>query len=262
MTVALASVTPPASFVHRLERSPEPFASPDWAYAHEDGTFGNRFDDPRGPDGVPPEQRFRVIYCATQRLAAFGETLARFRPSLALLARLAEIDDDEPIAESLAGAVDPAHPRRGLVKADWRLRRRVNTTMLDPGLRFVDIASPAAMQHLRAHLASLAVELGIREIDLSSLTGEQRVFTQRCALHVHDQADAHGRPRFAGIRYVSRLNPAWECWAVFDQRLRHAPGQPGFPQNILADDPDLLAVAHQFELTVEIVSGSTLLLRP
>jgi hypothetical protein len=31
-----------------------------------------------------------------------------------------------------------------------------------------------------------------------------------------EQADEVGRPLFAGIRYLSRLNTEWECWAVFD----------------------------------------------
>jgi hypothetical protein len=37
----------------------------------EDGTFGNRYDDPRG--------EYRVLYATSQRVGAFIETLARYR---------------------------------------------------------------------------------------------------------------------------------------------------------------------------------------
>jgi hypothetical protein len=49
-------MTPPDSFatrrtdgpLYRLGRSGSVWTFPDWAYAGEDGTFGNRFDDARG----------------------------------------------------------------------------------------------------------------------------------------------------------------------------------------------------------------------
>jgi len=81
-------------------------------------------------DGRSPEERFRTVYCATQRAAAFGETVARFRPSIVLLAHLAEVEDDESVEQALAGAVDPEDPYRGLIPADWRLLRRIGHTIL------------------------------------------------------------------------------------------------------------------------------------
>jgi len=253
----LIAIAPPARGVYRLVRGPSPpFAPPDWEYALADGTFGNRFDDPTAEDGVPQALRFRAIYCATTRIACFGETLARFRPSLSLLARLDAIIDEEALPDALAGAVDPDDWRRGIVPTDWRLRRRIGQTIFDPGLLFVDIAAPETMHYLRTALAPLATRLGLTDIDLGTMTGQQRRFTQGFARHVYDRADASGRPRFAGIRYLSRLNPEWECWAAFDRRLRHSAGWPGFPVSILADDPDLLAIASLFDLSVEVASGS------
>lgn len=41
------------------------------------------------------------------------------------------------------------------------------------------------------------------------------------ARYIYEQRDATGRPLYDGIRYLSRLNTAWECWAVFANRLRH-----------------------------------------
>lgn len=259
----LVSVPPPRDGVYRLARGVDPFAPPDWAYANEDGTFGNRFDDPTAGAGNGPERRFRIVYCATQRRAAFGETLARFRVSPALLDALdAVADDEESTEDALGGAVDPQDRSRGLISADWRVKRRICHATLDPGLVFVDLGALASMQYLRTQLAPLARQLGIEDVDLSTLMGPQRLFTQHCARHIYELTDALGRPRFAGIRYVSRLDATWECWAIFSDRLHHAPGSPGFPFDIQPQDPDLVAIARTFRLTIEVVSGVSTYLRP
>jgi RES domain len=258
-TPQLVVVPPPQSGVFRLSRGPaNPFSPPDWEYAGDDGTFGNRFDDPRAEQGKPSGERFRIVYCATQRAGAFGETLARFRPSLNLLAELQLIDDEESTDEALAGVIDQINPGKGLIPADWRLRRRMGKTVLDPSQSFVDIAASQSMQHLRTALAPLANRLRLSDVDLSSVTSQQRRFTQGCAQHVYEQVNEIGEPRFAGIRYPSRLNGDWECWAIFSDRIQHTPGYPGFPESILADDSDLLSVASLFGLIVEIVPGTYL----
>lgn len=256
-------VSPPAGGVYRLVRGAvDPFAPPDWEWATTDGTFGNRFDDPSAEEGNLPDQRFRAIYCATQRAATFGETVARFRVSLPLLSALQEIDDHEPIGESLRGAVDPDEPGHGLLPADWRMRRRIGHTVLDPSLRFVDLSDVGTMQHLRTGLAPLADRLGIIDVDLSSVTSQQRRFTQGIARYIYDQVDEIGHPRFAGIRYPSRLNPEWECWAIFDDRIRHLPGWPNIPSSFFPDDPDLQEVARLFGLTIELFPGQDHYIRP
>ncbi len=263
METRLVAVPPPAGGVYRLARGPaEPFAPADWNRADQDGTFGNRFDDPSAEDGRSPEERFRTIYCATQRAATFGETVARFRPSVTLLAQLADINDDESLEAALAGAVDPEDPRRGLIPADWRLRRHIGHTVLDSALVFVDIAASETMQHLRWALAPLTDRLHLDDVDLSSLTSRQRRFTQGVARYVYEQQDPSGRPRFAGIRYPSRLNSKWECWAVFDDRIQHRPGWPGFPASVFPDDKDLMDVAKLFSLTIEVFPGQSHYIRP
>ena len=45
MTPALATITP-AGTLYRVGRSPGRVGWPDWAFGGEDGTFGNRYDDP------------------------------------------------------------------------------------------------------------------------------------------------------------------------------------------------------------------------
>jgi len=69
--------------VHRIGRGSDPWQYPDWSRANPDRTFGNRFDDPDG--------EYRVLYAASRRLGCFLETLARYRPDLALYAELQEI---------------------------------------------------------------------------------------------------------------------------------------------------------------------------
>lgn len=174
----VVAVSPPREGVYRLSRGVAPFAPPDWEYAKEDGTFGNRFDDPTAHLGRAPEKRFRAIYCATQRLATFGETLARFRVSSSVLAGLDAIDDDESTEDALAGAIDPEDRTRGLVSADWRRKRRICQAMLDRGTRYADIGDHKSMHYLRAELAPLAAKYQIGDVDLSALTSQKRAFTQ------------------------------------------------------------------------------------
>jgi hypothetical protein len=72
MTSRLA-LARPAGAVHRVGPRPDPWAWPEWAYAHEDGTFGNRYDD--------PYSGYRVLYASDQRAGAFVETRAFERTS-------------------------------------------------------------------------------------------------------------------------------------------------------------------------------------
>ena len=53
-------------------------------------------------------------------------------------------------------------------------------------------------------------------------------------------------PLYAGIRYLSRLNSEWECWAVFDHvAIRELTRRP-----ILANDAALKRIAKLYGLTV------------
>ncbi len=89
-------------------------------------------------------------------------------------------------------------------------------------------------------LAPMAARLGLADIDLSAVTGPQRELTQEAALHVYQQMDSAGAPLFGGLRYVSRFNPQWECWAVFVDRARQRPLKVDV---IAADDPHLYDAA-------------------
>ncbi len=257
------TVGPPATGLYRLaRRGRDVFEPPDWDYADpEDGTFGNRFDDPRAKE-LPRDQCFRIIYCATERIGCFGETLARFRIPVSLLTGLEAIADDEPLDVTLAGVSDPADQTRMMIGADWRSQRVISHTVLDPSLQFVDLTAAQTIQHLRHPLAQDAANCGIPDIDESALLGPERDFTQRVARYFYEQQDDERQPLYAGLRYVSRLNLEWECWAVFSDRMKHASGMPGPPETIYPDDPDLMEIARLWSLTIETVPGTDRYLRP
>ena len=82
----LESKRPPGP-LFRVGRDDDAWAVPDWAYAKEDGTFGNRFDDPM--------RVYRVLYASSQRLGCFIETLARFRVDVSFVADLALMENGE-----------------------------------------------------------------------------------------------------------------------------------------------------------------------
>jgi RES domain len=93
MTRPLRSAELP-DIIYRLGREPDPWEWADWTNTREDGTFGNRYDDPDG--------QYRVLYASTERQTTLCECLARFRPDLAVAAAQIEEDDD--------GAPPTQHP--------------------------------------------------------------------------------------------------------------------------------------------------------
>src|SRR3989442_8187183 len=120
----MRDVPAPRSPIYRVGHAPDPLSPPDWAYARADGTFGNRFDDPRGRRGVPTSQRFRVLYLASGPAGAYGESVAQFRPRLKMLANL--------------GTPHPPGSRQGrpLAPPDWRAAPPPCLPRAPPPVRF------------------------------------------------------------------------------------------------------------------------------
>ncbi len=252
----MATVYVPGEGICRIARIPNnPFDLPDWSWAGDDGAFGNRFDDPGGLLEVRQENRYRVLYCATQRQAAFAEVTARFRVDPRVVLRLAQINDAEPLDQAILGAVDPAHVEHGLLEHDWLTRRRFAHSLITTDSPVVDISHADTLAHLDLALAPLLDLLNLREIDLSTVTSQSRRVTQYASRYIYNQG-------FAGIRYASRLGSNRECWALFENRYRHEPGYPTLPAAISADDPDLLNLAKRFGLSIELLRGQGHYLRP
>jgi hypothetical protein len=149
---------------------------------------------------------YHVLYFATLLDGCFGETLARLRPSPALV-ELARADWES------SGFMPP-----GAVPAEWRQRRLAVRVTAPADARFLDVEHPDTHRVLeRTPLGSVLPVLGLTEIDVSAIRGGDRRLTRLISYWAYQQRDEHGEPLYGGIRYLSRLNSDWECWAVFDR---------------------------------------------
>ena len=205
----------PAGPLFRVGRDDDAWAVPDWAYAKEDGTFGNRFDD--------PTSMYRVLYASLQRLGCFIETLARFRVDVSFVADLAHMENGEDDVTAF-----------GTVRRAWLKGRCIGTAKVEG--EYANIYALGWVNHLRTALAGIAVKLGMKDFDLSSLEpAEPRLLTQRAGRIAFELG-------FAGIFYHSRYGHSLENWAIFEDWTvpdRFPIHQPS-SRRIAEDDPDLL----------------------
>ena len=204
--------------IHRIGRRPDPWQYPDWSLANPDGTFGNRFDDPKG--------NYRVLYASSTRLGCFLETLARFRPDVALCAELQAIEGEDDFV--------PA----GIVPREWLSRRLMGSADADG--EFADIGASDWVATLRGTLATLLISLGIPDFDASVLQGSgPRCVTQNASAVVYSQG-------FNGIRYLSKHGHDIENWALFEP----ASLSKQLEKDIEPDDLELLEALRLFNLAL------------
>ena len=195
MTCDLESSAPPSP-LYRLGRRGGVWAWPDWAYAGEDGTFGNRYDDRQG--------QYRVLYASSERIGTLLETLARFRP------------DPSILAESIAS--DPADDRYptnlpGVVSTAW-LRKRAMGTATVVG-SFADVGHSRSLGDLRRRLVARLIHYGLDDLDGATIRmSAPRAFTQEVSRLVYECSDESGERAYAGIRYLSRLGDDIHNWAI------------------------------------------------
>lgn len=132
------------------------------------------------------------------------------------------------------------------VPADWRTKRlAVQARVMQPTL-FLDVEDPRTHRLLEPAMAGLLIRVGQPDLDIAAVRGGDRRLTRWISHWAWSQVDPSGRPRYAGIRYLSRLNSEWECWAVFDHvRLHEIQRRP-----ILRSMPELRATATHFGLVV------------
>lgn len=219
-----------------MGRDPEPLAASRSSGSSElskPGT-GNRFDSPAGTYGVR--------YFATTRDGCFGEILARFRA--------------DPV---LAGIIGPEWRERGWmdvgdIPADWRQRRAAvrvtfpstgRNAKFPDGIRFLDIESMETREAMRPDFEELLAFHKYPDLDIPVVRGRDRRMTRYISQWAFEQYDAAGQPLYAGIRYLSRLNNDWECWAVFDDvEIEELERRP-----ILREDAALQRIARVYGLT-------------
>jgi hypothetical protein len=225
VTVPELRAADPPELLYRLGRPPDAWALPPWEFAGPDGTFDNRYDDPLG--------LYRVVYASTERYGAFVETLARFRPDLAVAAEMDTIDGEDGDAPTI-----PA----GVVPGEWLRNRCMGVANVTGHARFADVAHSDSIAHLRTALAQRLIHHGLEDFDGGDLRARApRALTQDISRHVYDQG-------FAGLRYPSRLGDDITNWALFEppplQRVVTK------AQQLRADDPDLQQALATLGLTL------------
>ncbi|TDS82322.1 hypothetical protein EV640_1189 [Nesterenkonia aurantiaca] len=104
----------------------------------------------------------------------------------------------------------------GGVPRDWRDKRTIAEAVLRDPLSFLDVESARTHEVLSSAMAAELVDLGEGVIDVASIRGRNRLLTRAIASWAFDQRDAAGRPVYGGLRYLSRVEIRFECWAVFD----------------------------------------------
>ena len=111
---------------------------------------------------------------------------------------------------------------------------------LRPRQRWLDLRALATREALRRELAETLLRLELADLDLSGVLGPNRALTQSIARWAYERG-------FTGIVYSSRFDKAFDCWAIFEG----AALEPiGLAEPLTRDDPDLLAAARLFGLSL------------
>ncbi len=227
---ALAWQNEDSSIVYRVGFQPDPFAWTPWQYA-TDGRFEGRWDDRDG--------RFRTLYVANRMLGCLLEVLADFRPDLAVLAGLNDIDSDD----------DDQYPTApgGTVPVSWLHPRTAGQALMSG--EFADVSDARTVSVLRDLFAGEAIALGLPELDAAALKlRAPRRLTQQIAGWLYQQ-----QPPPSGVRFGSRHDDRFRMWALFEQ-----PGEDGtgsrrltgqLPIALTVDTPELLEAFAIFGLT-------------
>ena len=142
----------------------------------------------------------------------------------------------------------------GEVPADWRQRRLAvkvkftdETGRFADGVQFLDVESADTRAVLRDELGDVLAYYGHADLDVPTVRGADRRVTRMIGQWAFDAVDEDSqRPIYAGVRYLSRLDSDWECWAVFDdveiEELER--------QSILDNDRTLRKVAERYNRRV------------
>lgn len=223
---APALVSAPEDGIWRVGRGDDPLA-PRRPLPHTllSTKTGNRFDS--------SDDKYAILYFSSTLEGCFGETLARFRPSLTVMAEIA--DEWRKLGFMEVGAV----PR------EWRQRRTCVKVSVPDGVQFLDLENRATLEFLRHDLALGLSSLGHQDLDISTIRGPDRRVTRLIGSWAYLATDESGMG-LGGIRYFSRIDSEWELWAVFDD----VPIKPLETRPVLLEMQEMKTVAAGFGLTV------------
>lgn len=155
---------------------------------------GNRFDTSCPQCGV--------LYFGSSLEASFGEVLADFRPKMHDHALL----DEYGLSQGRFVAQE--------IDSEWRERRVARRVTIQHARPFVDIDDVGTRDYIGRRIAQRLSALGVDHLDVPEAYGRNRCVTRAIATWVHDAREGD-ESAFAGIRYGSKLETGWECWAVF-----------------------------------------------
>lgn len=168
---------------------------------------------PHHHDGLlwdAPGADFATLYCATEPVGSFVETLAYYRRADDFVTALGEAtDEDEP---------DPEYDFEvggGTVPPDY-FDLVLGRATLDPNQRFIDIDDPRTHAQLTEELPDLLAEHGFRTFDHNVTINQDRRITRAIAGHLYAHA-TDTTVAIRGLRYESRLCRGLECWALWEQ---------------------------------------------
>ena len=178
-------------------------------------------------------------------VGAFIETLQDLRPALDFLAHIQSVELESGEEAPNYTTLDSSYLNNRY--ACKLLVRRQYTY-------FINAAHVDFIGVVRDSLPRLAIELGIKAIDLSSLLGPDREFTQAVSRY----AWSFG---YAGIFSPSSLGLPGENWTFFEDRhesnFYRVELVPDTPIAITIDHPDLIEALNALHMTVD---GDTSLL--
>lgn len=225
----------PDEGIWRVGRDPDPLRasrSTETSHLAQPNT-GNRFDSPTAEYGVR--------YFATTLDGCYGETLARFRADTKLRSVIG--DEWHQLGFMNLGDI-PADWRQRRIAVHVRLPKGESSTLA--GSRFLDIESVQTREALLPDFEPLLRFYGYEDLDVPVVRGHDRRITRYMSQWTYEREDQAGQPLYDGIRYLSRLNSDWECWAVFDrvviEELTRRP--------ILRGDEALQRIASLYSLTI------------
>ncbi len=104
-----------------------------------------------------------------------------------------------------------------MLPADWRDKRTAVSVKVADKRPFLDIEGMSTRTTLLANMASDLAALGVDHLDVPDIRGSDRRVSRAISEWVHRQRGSDNKRLYAGIRYASKLNSNWECWAVFEE---------------------------------------------
>lgn len=175
----------------------------------------SQIEDPENDDSRrwdAPDGGFRTLYCATEAVGAFGEKLSDFTIKKGIALEIEQFLESEPDEEFADERLVSGLNREQVEQLNWKLA----WAPTHPEAKIIDISARRTQIAILPGITGLLRAFGFRGLDSATLKTRRRAFTRQVAGYLHQVAEdeAGGLAAF-GIRYESRLPPAWECWALW-----------------------------------------------